>query len=742
MAETKLRTGPHFASSLSIARRPVLLSIVIPVHNRLDLTQICLRTIEATIGQRDDFEVIIVDDGSKDGTAEWTAQLPQPRYRTLRQNPNRGYARANNAAAEIARGRLLLLLNNDTELRPGWLEPMLEVHAKAPEVGIVGNIQVKHRTRTIDHAGVCFLVDGRPLHVAQGLTRLPPGEFRRWPAVTAACCLLERSLFLELGGFATDFRNGYEDVDLCLRAWQAGYRHYVAHRSVIEHHVSASPGRMAAEEENRAFFLTRWAGFLREWAERTAPPPSEAHPEHRRAEAWRYLRKHAYRPWRYNGPRLARSLRTVLTREQPPQPRALDDERAFFVRLDAPPAEAPMLYIVATDTARNPVRSGIQTLVRSLLNATSQLRPTTSRAVRWDRRRGRLTLLPANHASQLGAPALNDPRPLNLAERLQRPSTLVRTDGRHLPLHRHPHHERRLIEGWLLIPELIYGEGRAAEVLGYARRHGLRVAVIIHDVIPIDHPECSPEGVPALHRDFLLGVAGADLLLATSETVRAAVSAFFEREQVPPPNVTTVRLPAEFLGVPRELALAPRRTPCRALCVSTLEARKNHAGLIESLALLADAEGRLPCEIDLVGAAHDHAPDVRAAVEEAVARYPGQVRWRGQVSDDALAELYRNADFTVYPSVVEGFGMPVMESIWFARPCVCADFSVMAENAAEGGCLTVDVRQPAELAAAIRRMSEDPALRERLGREATERRLMNWLDYAYAVVRAMEDRRS
>ncbi|MBS0659825.1 MAG: glycosyltransferase [Verrucomicrobia bacterium] len=719
----------------------MLLSIIIPVHNRLDLTQICLRTIEETIGRRDDFEVIIVDDGSKDGTPQWTAQLPKPRYRTLRQDPNRGYARANNAAAEIAHGRLLLLLNNDTELRPGWLEPMLQVHAMAPNVGIVGNIQIKHRTRTIDHAGVCFLVDGRPLHVAQGLTRIPPGEFRRWPAVTAACCLLERSLFLELGGFATDFRNGYEDVDLCLRAWQKGYRHYVAHGSVIEHHVSASPGRMAAEEANRAFFLQRWAEFLGDWARRTAPPPAEAHPEHRRAEAWRYLRKHAYRPWRYNGPRLARSLRTVLTEEEPVRPRPIDDEQAFFVRLDAPAAESPMLYIVATDTARNPVRSGIQTLVRSLLNATAHLRPTTSRAVRWDRKRHRLTLLPADHAVELGAPALNDPRPLNFVQRLQRPTTLVRADGRHLPLHRHPHHERRLAEGWLLIPELIYGEGRAAEVLSYARAHGLRIAVIIHDVIPIDHPEASPPGVPALHRDFLLGVAGADLLLATSDTVRAAVNAFFERERVPPPNVTTVRLPAEFLGSPRHLQAPPERAMRRALCVSTLEARKNHAGLLEALAVLSDGRGGLPLEIDLVGAAHDHAPEVRALVEAAVLRHAGRLRWHGQVSDEALAELYRGADFTVYPSVVEGFGMPVMESLWFARPCICADFSVMAENAAGGGCLTVDVREPAALAGAIRRLTEDSDLRARLGQEAVERRLTNWLDYAYAVVRAMEDRR-
>lgn len=719
----------------------LLLSIIIPVHNRLDLTEICVRTIEETIGARDDFEVIIVDDGSRDGTPQWTAKLPAPRYRTLRHDPNRGYARANNAAAEIAQGRLLLLLNNDTELRPGWLEPMLRVHSIAPDVGFVGNIQLKHGTRTIDHAGVCFLTDGRPLHVAQGLTRLPAGEFRRWPAVTAACCLIERELFLRLGGFATDFRNGYEDVDLCLRAWEAGYRHYVAHGSVIEHHVSASPGRMAAEEENRAQFLQLWAAKLGDWARRTAPSPLDSNVEHHQAEAWRYLRKHAYRPWRYNGPRLARSVRSVLVREKAPEPPGLDDEQAYFVRTesDTPP---PMLYVIATDTARNPVRSGIQTLVRSLLHAMAQIRPRSSRAVRWDRRKRILTLLPAPQAEELGAPGLNDPRPLSLAERLQRPSTFVRADARHLALHRHPHHERRLSDAWLLIPELIYGEGRAAEVVRYARAHGLRVAVIIHDVIPIDHPECSAEGVPAMHRDFLLGVAAADLLLPTSETVRAGVSAFFQREQVAPPTIATVRLPAEFLGTPRVRELAKNANLRRALCVSTLEPRKNHAGLLAALGLLADEQGRLPLELDLVGAAHDHSADVRELVTSAVRQHPGQVRWHGQVTDSELAELYRQAGFTIYPSVVEGFGMPVMESLWFARPCICADFSVMAENAADGGCLTVDVRQPSELAGAIRRLLEDPTLSERLAAAAIERPLATWVDYAHTVAHALETRRA
>jgi GT2 family glycosyltransferase len=221
-------------------------------------------------------------------------------------------------------------LNNDTELHPGWLEPMLALHDEARTPGVVGNVQWKQGTRIIDHAGVRFLTDGRPLHVARGQTEIPPGEYRRWPAVTAACCLVERDLFLRLGGFEPAFRNGYEDVDFCLRAGEAGYRHYVAHRSCIEHHVSASPGRMAAEELNRALFLQRWREKLQAWAARLPGSPLDTH-LYRRSEALRYLRKHVHRPWRYNGGRLARAL-GALFRRRPALASADDDERSFFVQ--------------------------------------------------------------------------------------------------------------------------------------------------------------------------------------------------------------------------------------------------------------------------------------------------------------------------------------------------------------------------------------------------------------------------
>jgi GT2 family glycosyltransferase len=316
------------------------LSIVIPVFNCLALTQACMKSVEETIGARADFEVIIVDNASSDGTREWLSTLPEPRYRVIRHEKNLGYAAANNAAARIARGRLLLLLNNDTVLLPGWLDPMLRVLGHAERAGVVGNIQREAESGLIDHAGILFTLEGVPLHFGKGTAAPPAGEYGRFPAVTGACCLLRRDLFTSLGGFSEDFQNCYEDVDLCLRLRQDGLVSYVANQSVIYHHVSATVGRHQNDLENFAKFGERWGATISGLAEIhrqitakrtqwTAMLQSEKQIQReRRQDGWRYLQKHVWRPWRYNAGRLRHAFTGILSR--PPAPPRVSVVEPFF----------------------------------------------------------------------------------------------------------------------------------------------------------------------------------------------------------------------------------------------------------------------------------------------------------------------------------------------------------------------------------------------------------------------------
>lgn len=288
-------------------------SIIIPVFNCLDLTRACLASLEKTVPRRVSHEVIIVDDGSTDGSREWFRTLPTSRYRVHFNNPPRqGYARNNNLGARLARGDVLCLLNNDTVLLPGWLTEMLKVLRAEREAGLVGNIQREPASGLIDHRGIVFNRLGNPVHVGKDTAVPPEGQFERWPAVTAACCVVRREVFLDLGGFDEEFTNGFEDVDLCLRAGERGLKHLVAHRSVIYHHISASPGRHARQRENLRRYRRRWGWrvlawrhrerFLRRQAERRArlaatraPAVAAETPEERAARE----RAHAERLARY-----------------------------------------------------------------------------------------------------------------------------------------------------------------------------------------------------------------------------------------------------------------------------------------------------------------------------------------------------------------------------------------------------------------------------------------------------------
>ncbi len=247
-----------------------------------------IASLQATLPRGLAHEIILVDDGSTDGTRAWLATLKAP-FRVVLNESNLGYAKSNNRGAAIATGQFLALLNNDLVLLPQWLEPMLAAHRRlGAQAGPIGNVQRNARTREIDHAGIVINLEGKPEHA-----RKPPHALRRLispvmrvPAVTGACLVIERALWQELGGFDDRYVNGGEDVDLCYRARQISRDTAVALDSVVLHHVSASQGRKTRDEENsyrlarswsRAFIADGTRAWCRDYLARAlqAPPPSE-----------------------------------------------------------------------------------------------------------------------------------------------------------------------------------------------------------------------------------------------------------------------------------------------------------------------------------------------------------------------------------------------------------------------------------------------------------------------------------
>lgn len=246
-------------------------SFVIPLYNCLPLTQAMVASLQATLPAGLTHEIILVDDGSTDGTREWLATLGAP-FRVVLNERNLGYAVANNRGAAVATGTLLALLNNDLVLTPRWLDPMLAAHRSlGPAAGLVGNVQLNAETGRIDHAGIFINLKGKPQHLTS-----EPEEFShfftrayRVDALTGACALLERSLWQQLGGFDEGYVNGCEDVDLCFRARAAGRINAVALRSRVYHHVSASPNRRRNDEANSYRLARQWRDDLARCAARS-----------------------------------------------------------------------------------------------------------------------------------------------------------------------------------------------------------------------------------------------------------------------------------------------------------------------------------------------------------------------------------------------------------------------------------------------------------------------------------------
>ncbi len=238
-------------------------SFIIPLFNCLPLTQAMLASLQATLPAGLDHEVILIDDGSTDGTRDWLHTLWLPHLRVLLNDCNLGYASANNRAASAATGDFLVLLNNDLLLTPHWLEPMLAAHcALGARTGVIGNVQRSVRTGEIDHTGFVITERGKPEQ-----DRTPPARFLRLknvPAVTGACLLVARPLWQQLGGFDERFVNGCEDLDLCFKASSTGLINAVALRSIVHHHISASLGRRDRDEENSRKLTDRWRAHLRD----------------------------------------------------------------------------------------------------------------------------------------------------------------------------------------------------------------------------------------------------------------------------------------------------------------------------------------------------------------------------------------------------------------------------------------------------------------------------------------------
>ena len=243
-----------------------MVSIIVPVFNRLDCTRQCTDAILAHT-QDIPYEIILVDNASTDGTSTHLATLSDP-ARVITNTVNRGFACACNQGAAAARGDVLVFLNNDTQVLPHWLSPLIETLADET-VGMVGNRLVYPDGR-IQHAGVIFVLWAEQSrfffdHVFRGFNGQDPrvclaNEFQM---VTGACMAMRQRDFVDLKGFDERYWNGLEDIDLCARVGVSGKKIVYQPASCVIHAESQSgPERHAKLAQNNELLGQTWGGKL------------------------------------------------------------------------------------------------------------------------------------------------------------------------------------------------------------------------------------------------------------------------------------------------------------------------------------------------------------------------------------------------------------------------------------------------------------------------------------------------
>lgn len=260
-----------------------LVSIIIVNHNGASHLTRLLGCIDDTIHLK--YEIIIIDNASEDNSLHIINYHKHLPITLIKNQNNESFSYANNQGVKIAKGDYVLFLNNDTEPLNGWLNHMMKSMLNNKNVGAVGSKLIypdcdsskinREKSYTIQHSGIIFKEgDGyiKPYNRDNSEeyedTR-ENNEDEEIIAVTAACLLIKKSVYLEVGGFDTDYEYGYEDVDLCLKLHKAGYKNIYNPKSVLYHYEFGTQEKDNKKEvrtrrlNNQKVFINKWNKWLR-----------------------------------------------------------------------------------------------------------------------------------------------------------------------------------------------------------------------------------------------------------------------------------------------------------------------------------------------------------------------------------------------------------------------------------------------------------------------------------------------
>lgn len=413
------------------------------------------------------------------------------------------------------------------------------------------------------------------------------------------------------------------------------------------------------------------------------------------------------------------ALRGVLAEQAAARPLHTWSDYVSSLESSAPAAE-PLIYYWVDSTVMVPVNTGIQRVVRQLarglLEAGYPLVP-----VKWG--------------------GIDDPlRPVG-PEELEH---FAKWNGPPADLWRGwipPRAHKG--GGWFIMGELPHNLSDAEQKAFRAEVEdaGLKTAAVFYDTIPWKMPGLYPAGFSAAHLNYMGELYNYTRVLAISDYSRREMMAVLSDEYAIPEgrmdHLMAAPLAAEFPEVDEQIAAEPLPDGVvEILCVGTVEPRKNHERLLDAFEL-ASERSAAPLHLTIVGGGHSFEPDLAVRVKARVDANP-RIDWEQKADDARIKQLYARCAFTIYPSVEEGFGMPILESLWYGKPAICADFGAMFEVAEGGGCVTIDVRDVEAMASAMCDLANAPDRLARLKAEAKSRTFRTWRGYVEDVAAKLD----
>lgn len=384
------------------------------------------------------------------------------------------------------------------------------------------------------------------------------------------------------------------------------------------------------------------------------------------------------------------------------------------------------LIVDVTNSTKDPANSGVIRVTRRLCRELQKY--TDPIFVVWQRDKN-CYALPSKKEfemlSQFNGPLLQDNNRLSTNERI-----LLKDYLNYI--------EKNSI--WMLFPETV-DEVHACKIRSFARENDFQIAAIFYDAIPILHPElCKDIAIRDNHSKYMRGLAECDVVIPISNFSATCLKDFWVDNKIQGAFVRTNVLPGEFGGSKRRTDIQDiSSNEIRILCVSTLEPRKNHIRLVQACLLMQKKYPGLNWSLTLVGNRYAGAFEIAKYIESIASKNP-HIKWVGIVDDATLQKLYEESSFTIYPSIIEGFGMPILESIWHGKPCICSRDGVMAELAVEGGCLTTNVLDKDSLSETIYKLAVDKDLRLKLTREAIKRKIKTWDEYVQGFISILKSK--